>query len=54
LLAPAVVYDLVRFGRVHKAYLIGIGLFLPFAVATHVLWNLPVWRRAVGAALGIS
>jgi hypothetical protein len=54
LLAPAVVYDVVRFGRVHKAYLIGIGLFLPFVLATHVLWDLPAWRRAVGAALGIS
>ena len=54
LLAPAVVYDLVRFGRVHAAYLIGVGLFLPFVIATHVLWNHPAWQRAVGALFGIG
>jgi hypothetical protein len=54
LLAPAIVYDVMRFGRVHKAYLIGIGLFLPFVIATHVLWTLPAWRSAVGAVLGLS
>ena len=54
LLAPAVAYDVIRFGRVHRAYLIGIGLFLPFVLATHVLWNSPVWRRAVGAVFRLS
>jgi hypothetical protein len=54
LLAPAVAYDIVRFGRVHRAYVIGVALFLPFAVATHVLWNHPGWRRAVGVVFGIG
>jgi hypothetical protein len=54
LLAPAVVYDLVRFGRVHRAYVIGVALFLPFAVATHVLWDHEGWRRAVGALFGLG
>ena len=54
LLAPAIVYDVVRFGRVHRAYIIGIALFLPFAVAMHVLWNHEGWQRAVGAIFGIG
>ncbi len=54
LLAPAIAYDVVRFGRVHKAYWIGIGLFLPFMIAIHVLWNSLPWRRGVGAVFGLS
>ena len=54
LLAPAILYDLLRFGRVHSAYLIGVGLFLPFAIATHALWNHDGWQRAVGALFGIA
>jgi hypothetical protein len=54
LLLPAVVYDLVRFGRVHKAYVIGIALFLPFAIATHVLWNHSAWQLFVGGLFGIG
>jgi hypothetical protein len=54
LLAPAIVFDLVRFGRVHKAYWVGIGLFLPFMIAVHVLWTSPAWQRAVGSVFGLS
>jgi hypothetical protein len=54
LLAPAIVYDLVRFGRVHRAYVVGVALFLPFAIATHALWNHAGWQRAVGALFGIG
>jgi hypothetical protein len=54
LLAPAIVYDFVRFGRVQSAYLIGIALFLPFVIVTHAMWNHDGWQRAVGALFGIA
>ncbi|HEY8519708.1 MAG TPA: hypothetical protein VIN61_06485 [Gammaproteobacteria bacterium] len=52
LLAPALIHDLVRFGRVHSAYLIGLSLFLPFVLATHFAWNSAGWQRIVSAMLG--
>lgn len=52
LIVPAVAYDVVRFGRVHRAYVVGIGLFLLFIVATHVLWSAQWWHRAVAALAG--
>ncbi|HEX6998578.1 MAG TPA: hypothetical protein VF322_10565 [Gammaproteobacteria bacterium] len=54
LLAPALIHDLVRFGRVHSAYLIGLGLYLPFVLATHFAWNSAGWQRVVGAMLGVG
>jgi hypothetical protein len=54
LLAPAIVYDIVRFGRVHRAYWIGIGLFVPFVVADYVAWSSQGWQRAVGTVFGLS
>jgi len=54
LLAPAIVYDIARFGRVHKAYWLGIGLFLPFVVADYAAWHSPAWRSAVGVVFGLS
>jgi hypothetical protein len=54
LIAPALLYDVVRFGRVHSAYLIGLGLFLPFVLSTHFAWSSTAWQRAVGAMIGVS
>ena len=49
LIAPAIAWDLVRRHRVHHAYVVGLGLFLAFVAATHVLWNAPWWHTAVAA-----
>jgi hypothetical protein len=54
LLAPVLIYDLVRQGRVHRAYLIGIGLNLPFVIAAHLLWGTPWWQATAPALLGTS
>jgi hypothetical protein len=52
LLAPAVVYDVVRFGRPHRAYVIGFAVFAPFVAAALALWDSPAWHRVVAALLG--
>src|SRR5690606_36454621 len=54
LLAPALIFDFVRHGRVHRAYLIGLGLFLPFVLATHFAWNSAGWQRVVAAMFGVD
>lgn len=52
LLAPAVIYDIVRLGRPHNAYVIGFALLLPWMIATHFLWASPGWAAAVKAVIG--
>jgi hypothetical protein len=42
-LLPALLYDVARRGSVHRAYVIGIALNVPFVVATHLLWGSPWW-----------
>lgn len=46
-LAPALVYDLVRRGRIHYSFVSGIGMFLLFAVAAHVLELAPPWWQHI-------
>jgi hypothetical protein len=53
-LAPALIYDLVRFGRVHRAYVIGVALAVAWAIGTHVVWNASWWRTAADALMGVS
>lgn len=53
-LAPALAYDLIRFGRLHRAYVIGLAVTLPWLVATHVVWNAPWWKAAADALMGVA
>jgi hypothetical protein len=43
-LAPMLVLDVIRNRYVHKAYLIWVGIGLPFTVAAYMLWNTPWWH----------
>jgi hypothetical protein len=54
LLVPPVAYDMLRFGRVHFAYLLGGGLFLAFALTTYLVWNAPGWHRLVASWAGVT
>lgn len=45
LLLPAIAYDLLHPGRVHRAYVIGLALLLPWVAATSFLWNEPWWHE---------
>ena len=54
MLVPALAYDLLRHGRVHRAYLIGLAVTIPWMVAVHFIWNAPAWRTAADALLGVS
>jgi hypothetical protein len=54
LLVPAVIHDLIRLRRVHRAWVWGIALLLPWVIATEFAWGTQWWRtfgpRLVGAA----
>jgi hypothetical protein len=51
-LAPALLFDLIRLGRVHRAYVIGLALLLPWMVATSFLWDSPGWLRTAPLLMG--
>ena len=53
LLAPALVYDALRHGRVHRAYWIGLALTALWLVGAHFIWNSPAWHSAADALMGI-
>jgi hypothetical protein len=54
LLTPALAHDVSRQGRPHSAYLIGLGLLLPWIIATHFLWNSPWWVETASKIMGIN
>ncbi|MDH5344639.1 MAG: hypothetical protein OEW59_02665, partial [Gammaproteobacteria bacterium] len=54
LLLPVLVYDVVRRGQIHRAYVIGIALNLPFVAATHLLWSSPWWLAVAPKIVGIQ
>jgi hypothetical protein len=53
LLVPPIVYDFMRTRRIHRAWLWGLALTLPWVVATELIWDTPWWRdfgpKLVGA-----
>jgi hypothetical protein len=52
LLAPALLYDKLRNGRVHRAYWIGLALTLPWLIGVHFVWYSPAWRSFAVALMG--
>lgn len=54
LLAPAVIYDFARFGRLHRAYVVGLALIVPYAIATHFAWNAPQWHSLAARWMGVA
>jgi hypothetical protein len=52
--APMFLWDLYRLRRVHKAYVIALGLGLATTVPMHLLWGTPGWRATALWLLGVS
>jgi hypothetical protein len=53
-LLPVLVYDVVRRGRVHRAYVIGIALNVPFVLASYLLWGTAWWQAAAPTLIGVQ
>ncbi|HEY9183133.1 MAG TPA: hypothetical protein VIQ99_08035 [Gammaproteobacteria bacterium] len=54
LLAPSLTYDIVRLGRPHRAYVIGLALFLPWLLLTQLLWGSPWWVETASKLMGVD
>ena len=54
IVAPMFAWDLHRLQRVHRAYMIWLGLFLPFVVLDLLLWNSPWWFSVVPRLMGVA
>jgi hypothetical protein len=53
-LAPALIHDIIRRGAVHRAYVIGIALVLPFAVVSQLLWGSDWWVATAPRLMGVA
>ena len=52
--SPMLVWDVVRNGYLHRAWWIVFAVYLPFAVAVHMLWNSPGWHSAEKQLMGVG
>ena len=53
-ISPMLVWDVVRNGRVHRAYWICLAAYLPCAIAVHALWGTAWWRSMVPQLMGVG
>jgi len=53
-ISPMLAWDLIRNRFVHRAYWLWLGLFLPFAVAVHGLWDSAWWHGAAKVVMGVA
>ena len=53
-IAPMFLWDVVRNRNVHPAYIMWLGVNLPFAIAVHGLWDTPWWHQAARQIMGVA
>jgi hypothetical protein len=53
IMMPALVFDLVRTGRLHRAYVYAIASIVLCFIMTHFLWGAPAWHGVVARMLGV-
>jgi hypothetical protein len=51
--SPMFLWDVVRNRRVHEAYVIWIGISLPFCAVVYALWNTPWWIAEAPRLMGV-
>jgi hypothetical protein len=51
--SPMFAWDVIRNGRVHKAYWIWLAAFLPVGVVVNLLWDTPWWHSTARAMMGL-
>lgn len=52
--APMFAYDLFRLGRVHRAYIIWLAVFVPCAIVVNLLWGTSWWQSIVPIMMGYA
>jgi len=51
--SPMIVWDVIRNGRVHVAYWIWLGIWLPIVAAVHLAWDSPWWGAMARQLMGV-
>jgi hypothetical protein len=51
--SPMFVWDVMRNRRVHEAYWLWLGLYVPFALIVYALWDRPWWHGAARQIMGV-
>ena len=51
--SPLLLWDLIRNRYLHRAWWIWLGLLLPFAVLTNLLWNTEWWHGTARTLMGV-
>lgn len=54
LLLPALGYDMLKRGMLHRSYVIGLALLGSWMIAARVLWTSPWWLQAAPNLLGVA
>lgn len=54
IVTPMFAWDLVRLRRVHRAYLMWLGLLLPSIIVIRLLWNSSWWFATVPKMMGVT
>jgi hypothetical protein len=53
IVSPALIFDLVRTGRLHRAYVYGLASIVPCFIMTHYLWGTAAWHGVVARLLSV-
>jgi hypothetical protein len=51
--SPMFIWDVVRNGRIHRAYLIWLAIFIPTGIAMALLWDTPFWHATARQLMGV-
>lgn len=54
LTVPALIFDVVRLGRIHRAWLWGLGLTLPWIIAAEFIWDSAWWQQMGPRLVGVD
>jgi hypothetical protein len=52
--SPLLVWDLVRNGTLHRAWVIWFAVTIPFAVVVNMLWDTPGWHAMAKQLMGVG
>jgi hypothetical protein len=53
-IAPMFLWDALRNRWVHPAYVTWIAVYIPFAIAVHMLWDTPWWHATARQIMGVG
>lgn len=52
-IAPLFAWDVLRNGRIHRAYWVFLGLYIPANAIVYMLWDTPGWHDAAKRLMGV-